>query len=134
MDLVSDLIIRINNALLRCQETFEMPASKLVAEMARVMVEEGFLSKYEVVTRGKKRYLKVALKYALDKYGRPNQPVILGIKRISRSSRRVYRQAGKVARVQSGFGTAILSTNQGLLTDAQARRQKIGGELLAYIW
>lgn len=134
MDLVSDLIIRINNALLRCQENFEMPASKLAAEMARVMAEEGFLSKYEVVTRGKKRYLKVALKYAMDKYGRPNQPVILGIKRISRSGRRVYRKAGKVPRVQSGFGTAILSTPQGVITDVQARQKKIGGEVLAYIW
>ena len=134
METVSDLVTRIKNGYTRLKENFEMPAAKLSIEVARVLCEEGFLQKYEVVSRGKKRYLRVTLKYALDKYGRPNRSVISGIKKISRSGLRTYVSSDKIPTVQEGFGSAIISTPLGVVPDEVARQKKVGGEVLVYVW
>lgn len=134
MDLLSDLLSRINNALKRNQEMFEMPASKIVTEVARKLMEEGYITRYEVVTRGKKRYLKVTLKYGPDKYGKPRVSVIAGLKRVSRPGRRIFKPVDKIPRIHSGFGTAIISTSSGIMTDSEAREKHVSGEILAYVW
>jgi small subunit ribosomal protein S8 len=98
------------------------------------MCDEGYLTKQEVVTRGKKKFLRIAIKYGPDKYGRLNRPVITGIKRVSRPGLRAYVPVSDIPRVQDGFGCAILSTPAGVITDEIARQKKVGGEVLAYIW
>jgi len=134
MDSVSDLFSRIKNAIQRRKESLELPASRLVSEIARVLQEEGYISKFEVLTRGKRKLLRIILKYGLDKYGKPRHSAILGLVRVSRPGARIYKGVAKIPRIQGGFGTAILSTPAGITTDTEARKKKVGGEVLAYVW
>ncbi|MFA4966731.1 MAG: 30S ribosomal protein S8 [Candidatus Margulisiibacteriota bacterium] len=133
-DLISDMFSRIKNGLQRKKETVEITHSKLAIEVARVLNEEGFILKHEVLSRGKKKILRIALKYVFDKFGKPARGVISEIKRGSRPGRRIYYGFRELPRIRSGFGCVILTTPKGVMTDNSARKTKVGGEVIGYIW
>jgi small subunit ribosomal protein S8 len=133
-DFVSDMFSRIKNGILRKKETIEIQYSNLSNEIARILAEEGFILKYEVMTRGKKKTIRIGLKYVFDRFGKPVRGVITGIKRVSQPSRRVYLGFREIPRVRSGFGCVILTTPRGVLSDEGARKMKVGGEILGYVW
>ena len=121
-DPVADMLTRIRNATMRRHEAVVMPASRLKGEIARLLKEEGFVRQYKLVTQGARTALKIELKYMNE-----DEPVIGGL-------RRVYVGADRIPRVKGGYGVAILSTNQGVLTDKHARQARVGGEVLCYVW
>jgi small subunit ribosomal protein S8 len=123
------MINRISNASKTKKEKVDIPASKLKAEIARVLKNEGYVSNYKVIEDRKQGILRVYLKYTPDK-----RSVITGIKKISRSSRRTYKGTTDLPRILAGLGTAVISTSKGLMTDKEARLAKIGGEVICYIW
>ena len=133
-DLISDMFSRIKNGLQRKKETVEIVHGKLALEVARILNEEGFILKYEVLTRGKKKILRVALKYVFDRFGKPARGVITDIKRGSRPGRRIYYGFREMPRVRSGFGCVIMTTPKGVMTDSTARKMKVGGEVIGYVW
>ncbi len=128
-DPISDMITRISNASKTKKEKVDIPASKLKAEIARVLKNEGFVSNYKVIEDRKQGILRVYLKYTPDK-----RSVITGIKKISRSSRRAYKGTTELPRILAGLGIAVISTSKGLMTDKEARLAKIGGEVICYVW
>lgn len=127
-DPVGDMLTRIRNASRQGHEYVHMPSSKLKAAIAKVLKEEGFIKDFRVVEQGVQPTLDVQLKYSDDK-----APVIDSIKRLSKPGLRRYTGVGEIPRVQSGFGIVILSTPQGVLSDREARRRKVGGELLCSV-
>ncbi len=128
-DPISDMIVRIKNANARKHKTVSMPHSKLKMKILSIIKEEGYISKFEeVVLENNKKEIVVTLKY------KGNERVITDIKRISKPGLRVYVPVEDVPTVQSGFGVAIISTSKGLLTDKEARKENVGGEVIAYIW
>lgn len=129
MDPIADMLTRMNNALGVRKEAVDIPHSRTKEGIAKIMLAEGYLGKCEVHTRMNKKYLRLGLKYASAKKG-----IIDGMRRVSTPGRRIYVGAGAVPRVRSGFGTAVLSTSRGLMTDEEAREKKIGGEVICYIW
>lgn len=124
-DTIADMLTRIRNANQMRYETVEIPTSKIKIEIARILKEEGFIKEYKV----EDRTLTVTLKYAENK-----ERVITGLKRISKPGLRVYAKNEEIPMVLNGLGIAILSTSKGIMTDKEARKQNIGGEVLAYIW
>ena len=129
MDSIADMLVRLSNGLRVKKETVEMPHSRLKEEIGKLLVAEGYIDKCEVLTRLNKKQLRFGLKYNAKKRG-----VIEGVKRVSRPGRRIYVGADKIPRIRAGFGTAIISTPKGLMTDEAARQQKIGGEVMCHIW
>ena len=127
-DPIADMLSRIRNAVTAKGTRVDMPASRLKAEIARILQEEGFIWAYEVVTGDGHATIKVKLKYQ----GR--NPVITDLKRVSSPGRRHYVGSDKIPRVRQGLGISILSTPKGVMTGKQARKQKVGGELLALVW
>ncbi len=127
-DSIADMLTRIRNALKVKHEKVSVPASKEKMEIARILLEEGYISSYEIVEEGKFKNIIIALKY--DEQG----SVIQGLKRISKPGLRIYAQKDKIPYVISGLGIAILSTNKGVMTDKKARELNVGGEVLAYVW
>lgn len=127
-DSIADMLTRIRNALKVKHEKVSVPASKEKIEIARILLEEGYISSYEIVEEGKFKNIIIALKY--DEQG----SVIQGLKRISKPGLRIYAQKDKIPYVISGLGIAILSTNKGVMTDKKARELNVGGEVLAYVW
>lgn len=127
-DPIADMLTRIRNALKVKHEKVSVPASKEKMEIARILLEEGYISSYEIVEEGKFKNIIIALKY--DEQG----SVIQGLKRISKPGLRIYAQKDKIPYVISGLGIAILSTNKGVMTDKKARELNVGGEVLAYVW
>ena len=128
-DPIADMLTRIRNAATAAHEDVTIPASKIKENIARILVEEGFVDSYEVVDGDAHAALKVQLRY-----GEEREPAIVGIRRVSKPGRRVYRAASDLPRVLGGLGVAIISTSQGVMTDQQARRARVGGEVLAYVW
>lgn len=128
-DPIADMFNRIRNALNVRQETADIPHSRMKEEIAKVLVGEGYLKKYDVLKRMEKKFVRVVLKYASDKKG-----VFSELRRVSKPGRRVYADVRSLPRVQAGFGTAIISTSRGLMTEESARTQKLGGEVICYIW
>jgi small subunit ribosomal protein S8 len=128
-DPVADLLTRIRNANLARHETVRLPASKLKAEIARILVEEGYLQSSEVVHDGKFDELSLTLRYSDSR-----ERVIKGVKRISKPGRRIYAKHDRLPRVLGGLGTAILSTPTGVITSREAARRGIGGEVLCFVW
>ena len=129
-DPIADMFSRIRNAVDRELPSVEMPASKQKVALAEVLRTEGFISSYETKALGKpEQKMRVVLKY-----GPNGERVIQGIKRVSRPGLRIYRSAKKAPRVYGGLGVAIVSTSRGLMTDRQARKSNIGGEIVGYIW
>ena len=127
-DPISDMLTRIRNANQMKHATVSMPASKVKAEILRVLKAEGYISEYVVKEEDNKKFIEVTLKYV------NKQRVIQGIKRISKPGLRVYAKANELPRVLNGLGVAIVSTSSGVMTDKEARSKKLGGEVLAYIW
>ena len=129
-DPIADMLTRIRNANKMRHETVEMPSSNLKKDVLSVLKKEGFITDYVVVNEENKQGLiKVTLKYT-----NTNERVIKGLKRISKPGLRVYAQVDELPKVLNGLGIAIVSTSCGVMTDKEARKQKIGGEVLAYIW
>ena len=128
-DPIADMLTRIRNANHRKHADVEMPASNVKLEILKVMQDEGFVGKIEEIQDEKQGLLKVTLKYTVNK-----EEVIKGIKRISKPGLRVYARASEMPRVLNGLGVAIVPTSNGVMTDKEARKLKVGGEVIAYIW
>jgi len=128
-DPIADMLTRIRNASNQKHSSVEIPMSKLKLEMARILRESGFVVNYRVDGEGKDKKISVLLRYSKN-----DIPVITGLKRISKPGCRVYVGKDDVPRVIGGIGIAILSTSRGLLSDKKARKDKVGGEVLCYIW
>lgn len=128
-DPIADFLTRVRNASLARHESVEVPASKIKRDIAEILKNEGFVRDVEYIDDNKQGLIRIFLKY-----GRNNERVISGIKRISKPGLRSYVKSDAVPKVLNGLGIAILSTSEGVLTDKQARAKKIGGEVLAYVW
>ncbi len=131
-DPVGDMLTRIRNALMAGKPSVEMPGSKLKLEIARILKEEGFIEDYAVGDAKPAPILRIELKY----YGarRDRKPVITHLERVSKPGRRIYRGRRDLPRVMSGIGIAIVTTPKGVMTAQEARRQRVGGEVLCYVW
>ena len=129
-DPIADMLTRIRNANTAKHDTVDIPASKMKVAIADILVNEGYISKYELVDNGSFKDIRVTLKYGKDK----NEKIISGLKRISKPGLRVYAGAEELPRVLGGLGVAIISTNKGVMTDKEARKLNVGGEVLAFIW
>ena len=127
-DPIADMLTRIRNAQIAGHDNVSIPASNMKKSIAKILLAEGFVKNVEFLADGVQGAIRVTLKYA-DK-----RPVIVGLKRISRPGLRVYARAGEIPRVLGGLGTAIISTSKGVMTDKDARKNAVGGEVLAYIW
>lgn len=128
-DPIADLLTRVRNAAQARQATVDVPASKLKAEICRVLKQEGYISDYTVVDQPAPGSIRLHLKYARDR-----SSVVQGLKRVSKPSLRVYVSSGDIRPVCSGLGISILSTSQGVMTGKQARNSKVGGEVLCEVW
>ena len=129
-DPIADMLTRIRNANTAKHDTVDVPASKMKIAIANILVDEGYIQKYDLVEDGNFKTLHITLKYGADK----NEKIISGIKRISKPGLRVYAGKEDHHKVLGGLGIAILSTNQGVITDKKARELQVGGEVLAFVW
>lgn len=129
-DPIADMLTRIRNANTAKHDTVDVPSSKMKLAIADILLEEGYIAKYEMVDNGAFKDIRITLKYGADK----NDRIITGLKRISKPGLRVYASKNQVPKVLDGMGTAILSTNQGVITDRKARELQVGGEVIAFIW
>jgi len=129
-DPIADMLTRIRNANTAKHDTVDIPASKMKTAIAGILLEEGYIKKFEIVDDGNFKTIRVALKYGKDK----NEKIISGIKRISKPGLRVYANREELPKVLGGLGIAIISTNQGVVTDKKARQLNVGGEVLAFVW
>ena len=129
-DPIADMLTRIRNANTAKHDTVDIPSSKMKVAIAEILEKEGYISKYEIVDDGNFKAIHVTLKYGADK----NEKIITGIKRISKPGLRVYAGKEEIPSVLGGLGIAILSTNKGIITDKEARKQQVGGEVLAFVW
>ena len=129
-DPIADMLTRIRNANTAKHDTVDVPASKIKQAIADILLEEGYVKAVEVIEEGTYKTIRITLKYGADK----NEKVITGLKRISKPGLRVYASKDELPKVLGGMGTAIISTNKGVLTDKQARKENVGGEVLAFIW
>ena len=129
-DPIADMLTRIRNGNVAKHDTVDVPASKMKQAIADILVKEGYIKKYEVITEGNIRTIRITMKYGKDK----NEKVITGIKRISKPGLRVYAGKDNMPKVLNGLGTAIISTNKGIITDKEARQLNVGGEVRAFVW
>ena len=129
-DPIADMLTRIRNANTAKHDTVDVPASKMKLAIANILVDEGYIAKYDLVEDGAFKTIHITLKYGADK----NEKVITGLKRISKPGLRVHAGKEDIPRVLGGLGVAILSTNKGVITDREARKLGVGGEVLAFVW
>ena len=129
-DPIADMLTRIRNANTAKHDTVDVPASKMKIAIADILLEEGYIKKYELNEDGNFKTIHITLKYGADK----NEKIISGIKRISKPGLRVYAGKEELPKVLGGLGIAIISTNQGVVTDKKARELQVGGEVLAFVW
>ena len=129
-DPIADMLTRIRNANTAKHDTVDVPASKMKLAIANILLDEGYIAKYDLVEDGHFQTIHITLKYGADK----NEKVITGLKRISKPGLRVYANTEDIPRVLGGLGTAIISTNKGVVTDKEARNEGLGGEVIAYVW
>ena len=129
-DPIADMLTRIRNANTAKHDTVDVPASKMKLAIAEILLEEGYIKKYDVIEDGNFKTIHITLKYGADK----NEKIISGIKRISKPGLRVYAGKEELPKVLGGLGIAIISTNQGVVTDKKARELQVGGEVLAFVW
>ena len=129
-DPIADMLTRIRNANTAKHDTVDIPASKMKLAIAQILLDEGYLAKYDVIEDGKFKTIHITLKYGADK----TEKIISGLKRISKPGRRMYVNKDELPRVLGGLGIAIISTNQGVITDKKARELQVGGEVLAFVW
>ena len=129
-DPIADMLTRIRNANTAKHDTVDVPSSKMKLAIANILLDEGYIEKYDVVEDGVFKTIHITLKYGADK----NQKVISGLKRISKPGLRVYAGVENMPKVLGGLGIAIISTNKGIVTDKEARAMNVGGEVLAFVW
>jgi small subunit ribosomal protein S8 len=129
-DTISDMLTRIRNASLAKHQTTEVPSTKMTRSIAKVLKDEGFIGEYEEAGEGVQRRLVLSLKYK----GKNRKPIITALKRVSKPGLRVYANRKELPRVLGGIGIAIVSTSSGIMTDREARRTGVGGEVLCYVW
>ena len=129
-DPIADMLTRIRNANTAKHDTVDIPNSKMKLAIADILLEEGYIKKYDLIDEGNFKIIRIALKYGVDR----NDRIISGLKRISKPGLRVYAGKDELPRVLGGLGIAIISTNQGVITDKKARELQVGGEVLAYVW
>lgn len=129
-DPIADMLTRIRNANVAKHDTVEVPASKMKKAIAEILLNEGYIKAFDVTADGVKENIRITLKYGKDK----NEKVISGIKRISKPGLRVYADTENLPKVLGGLGTAIISTNKGVIADRDARKLGVGGEVIAFIW
>ena len=129
-DPIADMLTRISNENTAKHDTVDVPASKMKLAIANILLDEGYIAKYDLVEDGHFQTIHITLKYGADK----NEKVITGLKRISKPGLRVYANTEDIPRVLGGLGTAIISTNKGVVTDKEARKLGVGGEVLCFVW
>ena len=129
-DPIADMLTRIRNANTAKHDTVDVPSSKMKLAIAQILFDEGYIKKFEVVEDGAFKTIHITLKYGADK----NEKIITGIKRISKPGLRIYAGKDELPKVLGGLGIAIISTNQGVITDKEARKLQVGGEVLAFVW
>ena len=129
-DPIADMLTRIRNANTAKHDTVDVPASKMKIAIANILVDVGYIAKYDLVEDGNFKTIRITLKYGKDK----NEKIISGLKRISKPGLRVYANKEELPKVLGGLGVAIISTNKGVITDKEARAQGVGGEVLAFVW
>ena len=129
-DPIADMLTRIRNANTAKHDTVDVPASKMKIAIADILLDEGYIAKYDIVEDGNFKTIHITLKYGADK----NEKVISGLKRISKPGLRFYVNSEEIPKVLGGLGIAIISTNKGVITDKEARKQNVGGEVLAFVW
>ena len=128
-DVIADMLTRIRNANDAKHDTVDVPASNMKKAIADILLNEGYIKSYQVVEDGKQGIIRIALKYAQGK-----QKVIHGLRRVSKPGLRIYTNCEDMPRVMNGLGIAIISTSKGIMTDKDARRANVGGEVLAFVW
>ncbi len=129
-DPIADMLTRIRNANTAKHDTVDVPSSKMKLAIAEILLKEGYIKKYDVIDEGSFKTIKISLKYGEDK----DEKIITGLKRISKPGLRVYAGKDELPRVLGGLGVAIISTNNGVLTDKEARKAGVGGEVLCFVW
>ncbi|MBQ9841837.1 MAG: 30S ribosomal protein S8 [Clostridia bacterium] len=129
-DTIADMLTRIRNANSAKHETVDIPASNMKKAIAQILVDEGYVKEYKVIEDGKQGIIRIALKYQ----GASRTPVLQGLRRVSKPGLRIYTSCEDMPRVMKGIGTAIVSTSKGVMTDKAARKENVGGEVLAFIW
>lgn len=129
MDVIGDYLTAIRNAVLTHKKEVAIPVSRLRQELSRILLEEGYISNFQVLDKDWPPKILIQLKYSAQ-----GESVIRGLKRASKQSRRVYRKAKELPWVRNGLGTAVISTSQGMMSDRQARRLKVGGEVVCEVW
>ena len=129
-DPIADMLTRIRNANTAKHDTVDVPSSKMKLAIADILVEEGYIKKYDLIDEGSFKTIRITLKYGADR----NEKIISGLKRISKPGLRIYAGKDELPRVLGGLGIAIISTNQGVITDKKARELQVCGEVLAYVW
>ncbi len=129
-DPIADMLTRIRNANTAKHDTVDVPSSKMKLAIAEILLNEGYIKKYDVIEDGGFKTIRIALKYGEDK----NEKIITGIKRISKPGLRVYAGKDELPKVLGGLGIAIISTNTGVITDKEARKAGVGGEVLCFVW
>ena len=129
-DPIADMLTRIRNANTAKHDTVDIPASKMKLAIADILLKEGYVKAVDVIEEGNFKTIKITLKYGANK----NEKILTGLKRISKPGLRVYASKDELPKVLGGLGTAIISTNKGILTDKEARKANVGGEVLAFIW
>ena len=129
-DPIADMLTRIRNANTANHDTVDVPSSKMKLAIAQILLDEGYIKAFDVVEDGSFNTIHITLKYGADK----NEKIITGLKRISKPGLRIYAGKDELPKVLGGLGIAIISTNQGVVTDKEARRLQVGGEVLAFVW
>ena len=129
-DPIADMLTRIRNANTAKHDTVDVPSSKMKLAIAQILLDEGYIKKFDMVDDGSFKTIRITLKYGVDK----NEKIIPGLKRISKPGLRVYAGKDELPRVLGGLGIAIISTNKGVITDKKAREFEVGGEVLAFVW
>ena len=129
-DPIADMLTRIRNANTAKHDTVDVPASKMKISIANILLAEGYIKEFELVNAGTFQTIHITLKYGKDK----NEKVLTGLKRISKPGLRVYADVENLPKVLGGLGTAIISTNKGVITDKEARKENVGGEVLCFVW
>ena len=129
-DTIADMLTRIRNANSAKHDTVDIPASNMKKAIAQILVDEGYVKNYQVIEDDKQGVIRITLKYQ----GPSKTPVLMGLRRVSKPGLRIYSSSEDMPKVMKGIGTAIVSTSKGVMTDKQARKEHVGGEVLAFVW
>ena len=129
-DTIADMLTRIRNANSAKHDSVDIPASNMKKAIAQILVDEGYVKNYQVIEDGKQGVIRIALKYQ----GPSKSPVLMGLRRVSKPGLRIYSSSVDMPKVLKGIGTAIVSTSKGVMTDKKARKEHVGGEVLAFVW